>query len=205
MNDFFVGIIEYTRGINTLEFLGLVFGLVTVILLIRQDIKNWFFGIAYVLVSFVIFWQSRLYGDFLLHIVFLILNIYGWYNWSKPPQNQELKVSLQNNKERVISICLTAVGVLVFAQFLIGLPSIFENLDPASLPYWDSTTTVLSITAMILTAQKKLENWIYWFAVDVLSTGIYFYKELYFYSLLYFIYIGFAVWGYRSWLNSYRS
>ena len=158
MNDFIVSIIEYARGISILEFLGLIFGLVTVNLLIKQDIKNWFFGIAYVLVSFVIFWQSRLYGDFLLHIVYLILNIYGWYNWSRPRGNEELTVTTQSSQQAIISLVLTSIGILLFAQFLIALPSIFENLDPAALPYWDSTTTVLSVTAMMLTAQKKLEN-----------------------------------------------
>ena len=72
----------------------------------------------------------------------------------------------------------------------------------ASLPYWDSTTSVLSITAMWLTAKKKIENWVIWLVVDLLATGIYYYKGLYFYCILYLVYIGMAVAGYLSWRKS---
>ena len=205
MGEIVNDVISSLQGLSALEFAGLVFGVINVLLLIKEDIRNWIFGILYILVSFVIFWQSRLYGDFILHVLYLVLNIYGWYNWTKPNEDKTLKVSLQSVQSRLIWIGITAVGVILFAQFLLVLPSIFPNLDPPSLPYWDSTTTMLSVTAMWLTARKKLESWMYWFVIDILATGIYFYKGLYFYSLLYFIYIAFAVMGYRAWLKSYRS
>ena len=94
------------------------------------------------------------------------------------------------------------VGVFLFSNFLISLPDLFEGLAPASLPYWDSTTSVLSVAAMWLTARKKIENWAFWFVVNVLATGIYYYKDLHFYSLLYFVYIGLAIAGYLTWKKS---
>ena len=205
MGEIVNDIIGSLQGFSALEFAGLVFGVINVLLLIREDIRNWIFGILYILVSFVIFWQSRLYGDFILHVIYLVLNIYGWYNWTKPKEQNQLSVTTQSTRNRIVWVLVSVVGVLFFAQFLLVLPTIFPNLDPPSLPYWDSTTTMLSVTAMWLTAQKKLESWVYWLVVDVLATGIYFYKELYFYSLLYFIYIAFAVMGYRAWLKSYQS
>jgi nicotinamide mononucleotide transporter len=69
----------------------------------------------------------------------------------------------------------------------------------ASLPYWDSTTTILSFTGMWLTARKKIENWVFWFIVDIIATGVYFYKGIYFYAFLYMIYIGMAVSGFITW------
>ena len=94
---------------------------------------------------------------------------------------------------------ITLIGIFVFAKVLIGVPSLFDGVDPPALPYWDSTTSILSVTGMWLTARKKIDNWYYWFAVDVLATGIYVYKELYFYALLYLFYIGMAVAGYLAW------
>ena len=61
---------------------------------------------------------------------------------------------------------------------------------------------------MWLTARKKIDNWYYWFLVDVIATGVYLAKDLQFYALLYFIYIGLAVSGYLAWrktLLSYTS
>jgi nicotinamide mononucleotide transporter len=106
-------------------------------------------------------------------------------------------------KSSFITAGISFIGIFLFAKFLIYLPHIFLDIEAASLPYWDSTTSILSVTGMWLTAKKKIENWYYWLLVDVLATGIYFYKDLYFYSLLYFIYIGLAVAGYVAWRRSF--
>ena len=197
-------IFSYISGINTLEALGLIFGLLCVYFLIKENILTWPCGIIYVLLSFVVFWQSQLYGDFLLHIIFLILNIYGWYAWikGKDSTDDELLVTKNSNKKNVLQLSLTAVGILLFAQLLINIPTWIDGMEPAALPYWDSTTSVLSVTAIWLTTIKKIDNWYYWFVVDILAVGIYYHKELYFYSLLYFIYIFLAIAGYMAWKKS---
>lgn len=203
-HDFWQSVVTYAQGINAWELSGLLLGLLTVYFLIKESIWTWPCGIGYVLVSFVIFWEARLYGDFLLHVFFLVLNVYGWWFWvfGNKKVQKEVLIERLSFSRAMFFLGLTAIGVFVFAQFLIKLPSLFEGVEPAALPYWDSTTSVLSITGMWLTARKKIDNWYYWFAVDVLATGIYFYKELYFYTLLYFIYIGMAVAGYLAWKKS---
>ena len=82
--------------------------------------------------------------------------------------------------------------------------TLFRNYTDAAVPYWDSTTTVLSLVGMWLTARKKIESWYYWFVVDILATGIYVYKGIYFYATLYGIYIFLALAGYYSWRKSMR-
>lgn len=195
---------NYGSTMDFLEFSSLVFGLLCVYFLIKENILTFICGIIYVIISFFIFWEARLYGDFLLHIIFLLLNIYGWYNWVKgsSPSESELKVTSLDSKNFVQIIVLTLLGVLVFAQILKIGPSLIEGMEPASLPLWDSVTSVLSVTGMWLTTKKKIQNWYFWFIVDILATGIYFYKELYFYSLLYFVYIFLAVAGYLAWRKS---
>lgn len=206
MTEFLNEAIAYAAQINALELAGLIFGLLCVYYLIRENILTWICGIIYVLISFVIFWQARLYGDFMLHVFFLILNIYGWYVWAKGDRtSHELRISVLTVPQLLFSAVLSAAGVFLFALFLIRLPLWIPDIEPASLPYWDSTTSVLSITGMWLTARKKIENWYYWLVVDILATGIYYYKELYFYSLLYFVYISLAVAGYLAWRRSYSS
>ena len=61
MHDIWQEIVSYALQIDLLEFLGLVFGLLCVWFLIRQNILTWPAGIIYVLISFVIFWQIQLY------------------------------------------------------------------------------------------------------------------------------------------------
>ena len=190
-------IIEYAARINWLEAAGLFFGLACVILLIKENIWTWPAGILYVLVSFVIFFQAKLYADLALHVFFLVLNIYGWYYWliGKKEAQERLSVSLTSRSVNIMLLLISGVGIMA-SGFLL------ESQTDASLPYWDSATSVLSVVGMWLTAKKKIENWYYWIVVDVLATGIYLYKEIYFYSLLYFIYCGLAVSGYYAWKKS---
>lgn len=205
-NEIWQQVVDYSSQISIWELTGLIAGLLAVIYLIKQSIWTWPFGILYVLVSFVVFWQARLYGDFLLHVFFLVLNIYGWMYWRRGgDSNNEIKITQSTVRSMLFTFGATVVGIIVFAQLLIAIPSMFEGVDPPALPYWDSTTSVLSVAGMWLTARKKIDNWYYWFVVDVLATGIYFYKELYFYSALYLVYIGMAVAGYLAWKKSMTS
>ncbi len=201
LNEIWQEIVGYSSQINIWELIGLISGLLAVFFLIKESIWTWPSGIIYVLVSFVVFWEARLYGDFLLHVFFLVLNIYGWAYWIKGNNSQDNSVVITqlSLKQALFTLGTTMIGIFIFARILIGIPNLFEGVDPPALPYWDSTTSILSVTGMWLTARKKIDNWYYWFAVDVLATGIYFYKELYFYALLYLVYIGMAVAGYRAW------
>ncbi|QSE98377.1 nicotinamide riboside transporter PnuC [Fulvivirga lutea] len=193
--------LDYFLSIDITEALGLIFGLLCVYFLIKENVFTWPTGITYILLSLYIFWTQQLYGDFILHIFFLILNIYGWYYWVYGKKDTEEKVVVRwlSLRWNVVYLFLSLIGVLAFGLFLSNIHVLFPNLIPASVPYWDAATTSLSVTAMWLTARKKVENWIYWFAVDILAAGIYFYKGIYFYSLLYFVYIGLAVAGYLEW------
>lgn len=190
-------ILDYARFLNSLELLGLVTGLLAVWWLIRQNILTWPAGIIYILASLIIFWREKLYADFALHIFFLAMNIYGWYFWSyaKKSENHKVPVTQINWSTLVILTLLSFVGIALTGYFL-------SEFTDAALPYWDSATTVLSITGMWLMARKKIENWYFWLIVDVLATGIYYYKGIYFYSILYIIYIALAVSGYLSWKSS---
>ncbi|MEM9856268.1 MAG: nicotinamide riboside transporter PnuC, partial [Bacteroidota bacterium] len=195
MND----VLDYLIGLELLEASGLVFGLLAVYFLIKENILTWPAGIAYVLVSFVIFGKEKLYGDFALHVVFLILNIYGWWFWAKDARKADPEVPISTYP---LNIKLALWIVSIAGIFITGL---LLSKSDASLPYWDSATTVLSLTGMWLTARKKIENWHFWLVVDVLATGIYFYKGIYFYALLYLIYIGMAIAGFRAWKKTMDS
>ena len=199
MTDFWQGIAEFAGALNVLEFLGLVTGLLTVWLLIKENILTWPLGIIYVLISFVIFYQTKLYADFALHIVFLFLNIYGWYFWAKgrKSDSDDLPVTKTDLKPLVIVIVLSILGIFVVAEIL--------KTTDAAVPYWDSTTTSLSIGAMWLQARKKIESWYFWILVDVLATGIYINREIYFYAILYGAYIFMAFSGLIAWKKSMRA
>jgi nicotinamide mononucleotide transporter len=206
MQNFWSEVVGYAGQIDFLEFLGLVFGLLAVWFLIKQNILTWPAGIIYVFISFIIFWRIRLYGDFILHIFFLVLNVYGWYYWTygKKKDEEELPVTTFPVKINLILAIITGLGVVLFGYFLEHLPQMVSGLEPAALPYWDATTSILSVTGMWLTTRKKIENWYYWLIVDILATVIYIYKGIYFYALLYGIYVFLVASGLIEWRKSMR-
>lgn len=207
MQEYWSEVISYASQIDILELAGLVFGLLAVWFLIKQNILTWPAGIIYVLISFVIFWRIRLYGDFILHVFFLVLNVYGWYYWiwGRKKNEEELPVTGLSLKNNIFIGLATVAGVVVFGYLLEHLPVMIDGLEPAALPYWDATTSILSVTGMWLTTRKKIENWYYWLVVDVLATGIYIYKGIYFYSILYGIYIILAFSGLIAWRKSMQN
>ena len=181
------------------EQLGFVFGLLAVWFLIKENIWTWPTGILYCLLSFYVLWNANLYQDFLLTIFFLVMNCYGWYAWLQPEDENSDQLPITNISMRtMLMVLVVSAGLIIVCGY--G----FQTYTDASLPYWDATTTILSLSAMWMSTRKKIENWILWFVVDVIATGLYFYKGLYFYSFLYLIYLGMAIAGYINWQRIQR-
>jgi nicotinamide mononucleotide transporter len=177
------------------EPVGTVLGVVIVWCLIRQNLWAWPLGVAYVVVSVTVLLEARLYANLALHLLgFLPMNLYGWYYWvrGKAPGATELPVTRSSRQLTVAMLAACAAGTVV-------LGSGFALLTDAALPYWDNALFVGSLVAMWLTARKKIENWIFWFAIDVVSVGVYWAQGLPLYAALYFIYLAMAVAGWRSW------
>jgi nicotinamide mononucleotide transporter len=72
----------------------------------------------------------------------------------------------------------------------------------APLPHLDSFTTWGAVVTTFMVARKVLENWVYWFVIDVVSIFMYLDRELYFTAALFAGYLVMIVIGYRSWRAS---
>jgi nicotinamide mononucleotide transporter len=73
----------------------------------------------------------------------------------------------------------------------------------AAFPFGDAFTTSASLVAQWLMGRKKLENWVFWIAVDLVAVPIYFSKGLYPTTVMYLIFLGLATSGLISWWKSY--
>jgi nicotinamide mononucleotide transporter len=183
----------FYRGFNLLEVVGFVTGVLYVVLNIRQNIWCWPVGLVSVLVYMVVFYEVRLYADVGLQVIYVALSIYGWYYWLHGGEaHAQAKVVRVTRRQ---SLTLALVAVLGTAAMGFAL----SNHTDASLPYWDSATTVGSLVGQWLTSKKILENWLVWIAVDTLYVGVYLYKGLYLTTLLFAAYLVLATMGYFAW------
>jgi nicotinamide mononucleotide transporter len=79
-----------------------------------------------------------------------------------------------------------------------------HRFTDASYPWWDAAIAAASVAAQLLMAQRRIENWWLWIAVDLASIPLYLAKGLYLFAGLYLIYLALAVAGLISWLAVMR-
>jgi nicotinamide mononucleotide transporter len=189
--------------LSWIELSGTLLYLASVWLIARQHILTWPVGILSVLLYMVLFYQIRLYADALEQVYYLAASAFGWWRWSTrgAPSSGPLRVHYSPARCLLFVLLLTAVlsvalGMVV-ARLHQLLPALFP--EPASFPYVDAATTVMSFTAMALMALKRIESWLYWIVVDVVGIGLYAAKDVRFVALLYAVLLVLAVHGHASW------
>ena len=201
MTDFLINVANYFIS-SPWELIGAASGLLCVWLIIRENIWNWPVGLAYALVSLLVFYKARLYSDLVLHVFYVFMNGYGWYYWLRGAGARGTGGRLVVARLRKRSASLLGVATVIG---IVAMGWLFDYYTDADLAYWDSTTTVMSFAAMWMAAHKYIENWIVWLVIDVLATGIYIFKGIWPYAVLYGLYIPMAVWGWMAWLRSMSS
>lgn len=77
-------------------------------------------------------------------------------------------------------------------------------LTDSDVAWFNGLTSALSIVGMYMLARKYIEQWWVWLVVDILSAGLYFYKDLHFTAVLYAAYAVIAVAGYFKWKRLMR-
>jgi nicotinamide mononucleotide transporter len=178
---------------NYIEIIAAILGVTGVWLTTRQIVWCWPVGLMNVTLSMIVFFDARLYYDFILQIFYFGLTLYGWYKWVFGKGNQDkLPVT-------VVSKTLLSWGIIILVLSVPLLGYVAAKYTNASLPYWDAFTTAGGIIATFWMARKILENWLAWIVIDIVCTFVYLYKELYAFSVLYFIFTILAVIGYVRW------
>lgn len=185
-------------GMTAVELVATLFGLACVALYVVQSIWSWPTGLVQVCLFAWVFYHAQLYSDFLLHLVYIALQLYGWYHWLRgaPRDAETLPITRLAPPAGLAWIAVAASGTAVLG-FVMG------RYTDAALPYWDAAIAALSLVAQYLLARKVLENWLLWVVVDVIAIGVYLAKGLYITTVLYAVFLVMAVTGYLAWRRSY--
>ena len=183
---------------SSIEIVAAIFGVVSVFLSVRQNIWSWPTAIVNVGLYIIVFYESKLYADTGLQVVYVVLNAYGWYHWLFGGKNRtELPVTRTSPRLWLLLVSIGAAGAAVIGTLL------SRNTD-AALPYIDAGTTSTSLVAQWMMTRKLLENWVIWVAVDVVYIGMYIYKSLYVTAVLYLIFLILSAMGFVQWRKSLK-
>lgn len=170
-----------------------IFGLLCVWLTIRQNVLCWPMGLVQVLLFIHVFYHARLYSDLILHVIYVVMQFYGWYHWLYGGAHRtELKVTTLSTPALLAWILVAATVTSVWGHLM-------ATFTDAAVPYPDAFIAVASLIAQWLMARKKLESWHFWIVVDVVAIGVYSYKGLYITTMLYSVFLVMAGLGLLQW------
>ncbi|WP_461788609.1 nicotinamide riboside transporter PnuC [Pedobacter sp.] len=180
-----------------LEWAGFFSTIACIYLAAKENIWNWAVSILSIVISALLFFQSQLFGDFILQFYFLFTAFYGWWFWIKRKKESEKPIVTIAAKHWAIAIAAILLLTVVLGYFL-------DRYTPTNVPYEDGFCTAVSFVAQIMLTRKILENWILWIFVDICYVPLLIYKQLNLYAVLYAILVIIAIVGYLDWKKTYR-
>ena len=159
---------------NKIELLGAILGILYIVFSIKQNILTWPTGLITSLLYIVVFFKSGLYATMGLQVYYVFISIYGWYFWlkgKKTDNKSQLPVQVVDKK---LWVKIGLFSILIYGAIFF----ILIKYSDSEVPYLDSLTTSLSIVATWMLAKKYIEQWIIWIFADLISSGLYIYKNL---------------------------
>lgn len=184
---------------SSVEIIAALLGVVTVLLVVRRSVWNYPFALAMVTLYFFVFWDAKLYSDALLQIFFFLINLYGWWNWSRAERvNDGVAVGWMSGRARGLWLAGTLAAVIAWG-------SMMARFTDAAAPFADATVAGVSVAGQILQSLRRVESWILWIAVDCLAIGLFASRGLNVTAALYAIFLVLAIAGLVEWKKKVAS
>ncbi len=193
MNDM---ISELTRNIldtSWIEYVAVIFGILSVWFARKENILVYPTGIINVLIFVYLCYDAGLYANMGINIFYFVMSVYGWYSWTRKDADE---------KSLAISRCSLVYGAVMIALLIIIfiiLRLVLIRYTDSTVPTIDAFTTAVYVIGMWLMARKKVENWIAWIIGDVIAIPLYAHQGLIFSSLQFLIFLVIAIMGFISW------
>lgn len=189
---------------HPLDIITTILGLAYIILEYRASIWLWAVGFVMQAMGIVLYYDKGLYADCGMEFYYLSMTIYGFIAWrwgaKRKKQGEKIKVKtaaslpITHFPQRWI---LPWVGIILALWGTICF--ILVTWTDSRVPIADSFTTALSIVGIWALARKYVEQWLIWIGVDIVTSALYFYKNIPFKASLYALYTIIAVFGYLRW------
>src|ERR1700734_2489531 len=178
--------------VTVAELLGFVTGAASVWLTVLARISNFAVGIANSAFFLVLFLSARLFADSGLQVVYIVLGFAGW--WQRLHGGQaRARLSVARSGWPLVTGC-----VLFAAAATWGLTILLRAAHDIA-PLWDALTTALSLAAQFLLNCKRIENWAFWIAADLIYVPLYVVKRLDLTAIVYVLFLALCFAGAAAW------
>lgn len=185
----------YTLNQKILEATAVVLGIISVIYSKKNSILLYPTGLASTIIYIYLLVQWQLYGDLIINLYYFYMSIYGWILWGRC---KNVKDSLKITK---ISHLDYKICAIIFVVSIIFVSCIYEysNMFIHWWAYVDTVMTGLLFVGTWLLAKRKLENWLFLIAGDIIAIPLFYLKGYTLTSILNIFLTVIAIYGYIAW------
>lgn len=183
------------QAMSAWEALAVLLAVLYLVLAIRQNPWCWAAALGSACIYGFIMFDARLYMQSVLQGFYLLMACYGWWCWRRGEAQAGLPVVSWVARDHIGPLL-----VILCVALLCG--ALLDRHTDAAAPYLDALAASGAIVTTWMVAHKVLQNWHYWFVIDLGSAWLYASQGLWLTALLFVAYLGLIVIGYRSWRAS---
>ena len=176
-------------AINWLEAFAVFTSYVCTWLCVHQTRWNYPIGIVTTFAYSILFWQFELYAVSIFNAYLVFSLAYGYWRWGSDEDTRP--VTLVN--------AWGYVGYIALAFVIYGLLWIINTIFGHEMGAVDIAIAIGSGVAQFLLDNKKLETWIVWIVVDIVSIWLYFQTGLFVVAFQYVFFLLNAFYGFFEW------
>ena len=186
----------YTNLQIWLEFIAVILGIASVVYSKNNNILLYPTGLISTIIYIYLLFDWELYGDLLINLYYFYMSVYGWILWSKRygNDNDYLKITVISYRD-----CLFSVFIFIFSIIFVSGIYIYLNRFDKWWAYADIFMTGLLFVGTWLLAKRKLENWLFLIAGDIIAIPLFYLKGYTLTSILNLFLTIIAVYGYIAW------
>lgn len=180
------------------ELIAVVLAIAYLLLALKESLWCWPCALVSTIIYTVLFWNVSLLMESALNVFYMVMAIYGWWQWRRGGAAHQGVVIHRWPLRRHAVLCALILVASLISGYLLA-----ENTR-AVWPYVDAFTTWASVVTTWMVAQKLIENWLYWIVIDSISVFLYIDRGLYLTAVLFIAYVIIVVFGYYGWRRKER-
>ena len=183
--------------LSAAEIVAVLLGFAYLLLAVRRSRWCWAAGAGSCAILVYLSAHKQLPMQALLNLYYVGVSVYGFWHWSREGADAADAVTTLPLRWH-LAACAGILAMSVLSARLLARET------QSAWPYLDSLTAWASLYATWLVARVKLENWVYWVVIDALLVWLFGVQKAYLVALLNLVNAIVAVFGFATWLKSYR-
>jgi nicotinamide mononucleotide transporter len=187
---------EYTTLQIMLETIAVLLGIASVMFSKNNSILLYPTGLISTVIYIYLLYDWELYGDLIINLYYFYVSIYGWLLWGGRYGNSKdyLKITIISRRDY-----LNCVLIFIFSVIFVSGIYVFLDRFDKWWAYADILMTGLLFVGTWLLARRKLENWIFLIAGDIIAIPLFYLKGYTLTSILNLFLTLIAIYGYIAW------